>query len=163
MIISSTLRAMPQSLANVLIHAVWSTKERFSFLTDKPLRDELHRYLGGISARLDCPTLIVGGVADHVHILMRLARTITLADWVKEMKCASTVWLIEQAQRDPILAKFHWQSGYGVFSVSESKSDDVCAYIAKQEEHHVKINFQDEYRRFLKAHDIKWDEKYVWD
>ena len=154
---------MPQSLANVLIHAAWSTKERFSFLTDKPLRDELHRYLGGISARLDCPTLIVGGVADHVHILMRLARTITLADWVKEMKRTSTVWLIEQARRDPMLAKFHWQSGYGVFSVSESKTDDVRAYIANQEEHHAKHTFQDEYRRFLQAHRIEWDECYVWD
>jgi len=121
---------MPQSLANVLIHAVWSTKDRFALLTDISLRDELHRYLGGISARLDCPTLIVGGVADHVHVLMRLARTITLADWVKEMKRASTVWLIDQAQRDPMLAKFHWQSGYGVFSVSESKTGDVRAYIA---------------------------------
>jgi REP element-mobilizing transposase RayT len=107
--------------------------------------------------------LIVGGVADHVHILMRLARTITLADWVKEMKRASTVWLIDQAQRDPMLAKFHWQSGYGVFSVSESKTDDVRAYIANQEEHHAKHTFQDEYRRFLQAHHIEWDERYVWD
>ncbi len=155
---------MPQSLANVLIHAVWSTKERFPFLTDQPLRDELHRYLGGISARLDCPTLIVGGVADHVHILMRLARTITIADWVKEMKRAATVWLVEQAGRDPMLSKFlHWQSGYGVFSVSESKTDDVRAYIANQETHHQKITFQDEYRRFLKAHGIAWDEMHVWD
>jgi putative transposase len=154
---------MPQSLANVLIHAVWSTKERFPFLTNKPLREELHRYLGGISARLDCPTLIVGGVADHVHILMRLARTITLADWVKEMKRASTVWLIEQTKRDSMLAKFHWQSGYGVFSVSESKTDEVRAYISKQEEHHGKVTFQAEYRRFLKMHGIEWDEKFVWD
>jgi REP element-mobilizing transposase RayT len=154
---------MPQSLSNVLIHAVWSTKERVSFLTDKPLREEMHCYLGGISARLDCPTMIVGGVADHVHILMRLARTITLADWVKEMKRASTVWLIEQAGRDPMLSKFHWQAGYGTFSVSESKAEEVRAYIAKQDEHHRKITFQDEYRRFLKAHGIEWDERYVWD
>ena len=154
---------MPQSLANILLHAVWSTKDRFGFLTDKPLRDELHRYPGGISARLDCPTLIVGGVADHVHILLRLARTITVADWVKEMKRASTVWLIDQAHRDPMLSKFHWQSGYGIFSVSESKTDDVRTYIANQEEHHAKHTFQDEYRRFLQAHRIVWDEKYVWD
>lgn len=154
---------MPQSLANVLIHAVWSTKERFAYLTDKPLRDDLFSYLGGISARLDCPTLIVGGVADHVHILMRLSRTITLADWVKEMKRASTVWLIEQTHRDPMVAKFHWQSGYGVFSVSESKADDVRSYIARQEEHHAKVTFQDEFRRFLQVHGITWDERYVWD
>ncbi len=154
---------MPQSLANILLHAVWSTKDRFAFLSNKPLRDELHRYLGGISARLDCPTLIVGGVADHVHILLRLARTITVADWVKEMKRASTVWLIDQAPRDPMLSQFHWQSGYGIFSVSESKTDDVRAYNANQEEHHAQHTFQDEYRRFLQAHRIEWEEKYVWD
>ena len=154
---------MPQSLANVLIHAVWSTKDRYAFLTDLSLRDELHRYLGGISARLDCPTLIVGGVADHVHVLMRLARTITLADWIKEMKRASTVWLIDQAPRDPMLAKFHWQAGYGAFSVSESKTDHVRSYIANQAAHHAKHTFQNEYRRLLKAHGIEADERYVWD
>lgn len=94
---------------------------------------------------------------------IRLARTITLADWVKEMKRASTVWLIDQAQRDPMLAKFHWKSGYGVFSVSESKTDDVRAYIANQPAHHAKHTFQDEYRRFLQAHRLEWDECYVWD
>ncbi len=155
---------MPQSLANVLIHAVWSTKERFPFLTDKPLREDLHRYLGGISARLDCPTLIVGGVADHVHLLIRLSRKITLADWVKEMKRASTIWMTEQSSpNDARLSDFHWQSGYGIFSVSESKSDDVRRYIADQERHHQQTSFQDEFRRFLAAHQIQWDERYLWD
>lgn len=79
------------------------------------------------------------------------------------MKRASTVWIIEQAQRDPMLTKFHWQSGYGVFSVSESKSEEARAYIARQEEHHTKMTFQEEYRRFLDAHRIEWDERYVWD
>lgn len=153
---------MPQSLSNVLVHAIWSTKDRHPFLVLRPLRDELHRYLGGISTRLDCPTLIVGGVADHVHVLMRLARTITMADWVKEMKRASTVWLIDQTHRDPMLSKFHWQSGYGAFSVSESRVGDLCTYIATQEKHHAKHSFQDEYRRFLQAHSIKWDELHVW-
>jgi REP-associated tyrosine transposase len=87
----------------------------------------------------------------------------TIADWVKEMKRASTVWLIEQAGRDPMLSQFHLQAGYGVFSVSESKTDEVRAYIADQEVHHQKITFQDEYRRFLKVHGIERDERYVWD
>ena len=138
---------MPQSLANILLHAVWSTKDRFAFLTDKPLRDELHRYLGGISARLDCPTLIVGGVADHVHILLRLARTITVADRVKEMKRASTVWLIDQAHRDPMLSKFHWQSGYGIFSVSESETDARRGCTAGQDEHQAMAVFQEKLYR----------------
>lgn len=145
---------MPQSLSNILIHAIWSTKGCHPFLVQRTLRDELHCYLGGISARLHCPTLRVGGVADHVHILMRLSRTITVADWVKEMKRTSTVWFIDQAHRDPMLSKFHWQSGYGAFSVSQSKTGDVRAYIANQEEHHSRQSFQDEYRRFLQAHAI---------
>ena len=86
---------------------MWSTKERFPFLTDKRFREELHRYLGGISARLECPTLIVGGVADHVRILIRLTRSLTLADWVKEMKRASTVWIIEQPT-EPLTQTSSW-------------------------------------------------------
>lgn len=153
---------MPQSLANVLVHAVWSTKDRFAFLSDKPLRDELHRYLGGISARLASPTLMVGGVADHVHVLVRLSRTLAPAEWVKEMKRASTIWLTRQAPRMSLLTQFHWQAGYGLFSVSESMADKVRAYFAKQEAHHAKVTFQDEYRRFLRAHRLDWDESHVW-
>ena len=155
-------KPMSQSLANVLVHAVWSTKDRFAFLTDRPLRDELHRYLGGISARLACPTLAVGGVADHVHVLARLSRTIAVAEWVKEMKRASSIWLARQAPRMSLLAKFHWQAGYGLFSVSESKAGAVRVYITQQEAHHAKMGFQDEYRRFLRAHRLEWDENHVW-
>lgn len=90
---------MPQSLSNCLIHAIWSTKDRFPFLTDRAVQDEFHSVIGGISARLGCPTLIVGGVEDHVHILMQLARTISIADWVKETKRASTVWMQERCEK----------------------------------------------------------------
>lgn len=154
---------MSQSLSNCLIHAIWSTKDRFPFLTDKTLRDEFHSVIGGVSARLECPTLIVGGVADHVHILMRFARTITIADWVKETKRASTVWMQRQHARDPMLSKFKWQGGYADFSVSESNVAAVRRYIANQERHHKKMMFQDEYRKFLAANKMEWDERFVWD
>ncbi len=151
---------MPQSLSAVYLHLVFSTKDRHPFLRDPTLRAEIHAYLGGISKQLDCPPIIIGGVEDHVHILARHARTITQADWVKELKRASSLWI---KQRDPSLRDFGWQSGYGIFSVSASNLETVEHYIANQEEHHKKTTFQDEYRAFLKRHAIPWDEKYVWD
>jgi len=151
---------MPQSLSAAYLHLVFSTKDRHPFLRDSTLLAETHAYLGGVSKQLDCPPIIIGGVDDHVHILARHARTITQADWVKELKRASSLWIKE---REPSLRDFSWQSGYGIFSVSTSKLETVERYIATQEEHHKKTTFQDEYRVFLKRHSIPWDEKYVWD
>lgn len=151
---------MPQSLSNVLVHIVFSTKERRPFLQDAVLRDEMHHYLGGISQCLECPPVRVGGVPDHVHILARQSRTITLADWVKELKRGSSLWIKE---REPALEAFHWQAGYGAFSVSQSQSARVDNYIARQEEHHRTARFQDEFRGLLKKHGIDYDEQYVWD
>ena len=151
---------MPQSLSAVYLHLVFSTKDRHPFLRDPALRAETHAYLGGVSKQLDCAPVIIGGVDDHVHILASHARTITQADWVKELKRVSSLWI---KQRDPSLRDFAWQSGYGIFSVSASNIEAVERYIANQEEHHRKTTFQDEYRAFLKRHGIAWDEKYVWD
>ncbi len=151
---------MPQSLSAVYLHLVFSTKDRQPFLCDSTLRAETHAYLGGISKQLDCTPIIIGGVDDHIHILARHARTITQADWVKELKRVSSLWI---KQRDSSLRDFAWQSGYGIFSVSTSNLETVERYIANQEEHHRKTTFQDEYRAFLKRHAIPWDEKYVWD
>jgi len=150
---------MPQSLSAVYIHAVFSTKERRPFLSDRELRLSLHGYLGEISKRLECAPLRVGGVADHVHILARLGRTVTQADWIKELKRASTLWLKTQ----PSVSEFSWQSGYGCFSVSVSNIDTVTAYIHNQEEHHKKQSFQDELRTLLRKHGETWDEKYLWE
>lgn len=149
---------MPQSLSHVVLHFIWSTKERYPFLHDKHLREELYRVLEGISAKLECPPVMVGGVADHIHILVRFSRTISIAEWVKEMKRASTKWLHAHQ-----LDKFYWQKGYGVFSVSQSALEQVCRYIATQEEHHKTVSFQDEYRAFLKKHNIAYDENYLWE
>ena len=151
---------MPQSLSAVYLHLVFSTKDRRPFLRDKTVRDALHAYMGGVSKTLDCPPLIVGGVEDHVHLLCRFARTITQAEWVKELKRVSNGWLKEHG-RD--YADFEWQGGYADFSVSQSNLDQVKQYIASQEEHHRKTTFQDELRTLLRKHEIEFDERYVWD
>ncbi len=151
---------MPQSLSSVYLHLVFSTKELRPFLRDQAIRDEMHAFLGGISKKLDCPLILVGGVEDHLHILARHGRTITQADWVKELKRGSSLWIKE---RDSKLSDFAWQAGYGVFSVSTSNVDAVTDYIARQEEHHRKSTFQDEFRAMLRKHQIEWDERYVWD
>jgi REP element-mobilizing transposase RayT len=139
---------------------VFSTKERPAAFQNPALRAELHAYLGGVSKTLDCPPLIVGGVADHVHLLGRLGRTVTQADWVKELKRVSNIWVKE---RGPEWTLFAWQSGYGCFSVSQSNVTRVSDYIANQEAHHDKIGFQDEFRALLRKHNLEWDERYVWD
>ena len=151
---------MPQSLSAVYIHLVFSTKERRPFLRDQTTRAALHAYLGGVSKQLECPPIIVGGVEDHVHLLARFGRTITQAEWVKELKRVSNLWLKEQG---PSYADFQWQGGYSDFSVSRSNLDAVTKYITGQEEHHRKMGFQDEVRRLLKKHGIEYDERYVWD
>jgi len=151
---------MAQSLSKILIHVVFSTKDRRPYLNDRELRTELHAYLGGILARLDCQPLIVGGVADHVHALSALARTRTAADVVKELKRGSTLWV---KAADSSLADFAWQNGYGVFSIGASQIAAVRRYIANQEEHHRKVSFQDEFRTLLARCDVEFDERYVWD
>ena len=151
---------MPQSLSAVCVHLTFSTKNRQPFLRDTAVRESLHAYLGGISNTLDCPPIIVGGVDDHVHILARLGRTITQADWVKELKRVSNLWLKGQGVD---YAPFEWQGGYAVFSVSQSVVEKVKAYIAGQEEHHKTMSFQDELRELFRKHNIEWEERYVWD
>jgi len=150
---------MPQSLSAVYIHLVFSTKHRHPFLRDESLRSDLHSFLGGTSKTLECPPILVGGVEDHVHLLARFGRTITQADWVKELKRVSNLWLKEEGG----LANFEWQSGYADFSVSQSNLDQVKKYIANQQEHHRKLSFQNEVRALLTKHQMDWDERYIWD
>lgn len=151
---------MPQSLSAIYIRLVFSTKERRPFLRDKAIREKLHAELGGISKTLECTPLLVGGVEDHVHLLCRFGRTITQAEWVKEIKRVSNAWLKEQG-RD--YENFEWQGGYSDFSVSKSNLEQVQKYIANQEEHHRKISFQDELRALLRKHGVEFDERYLWD
>lgn len=151
---------MPQSLSAVYIHLVFSTKGRRPFLQDETIRESLHAYLGGISKHLGCLPLITGGAEDHVHCLARFGRTITQAEWVKELKRVSNLWLKEQGRE---FRHFEWQGGYADFSVSQSNLEQVKAYIANQPEHHRKLSFQDELRALLRRHAIECDERYLWD
>jgi REP element-mobilizing transposase RayT len=151
---------MPQSLSAVYVHLVFSTKDRRPLVRAAGTRAELHAYLGGISKTLECAPIQVGGVEDHVHVLARLGRTITQADWVKELKRVSNLWLKE---RGPEFSDFAWQGGYAAFSVSQSNLEPVAEYLRKQEEHHSKMTFQDELRALLRKHNLEFDERYVWD
>jgi len=151
---------MSQSLAKLWTHLIFSTKNRLAFLTDKTIRTDVHGYLAKILRKQDCETLIVNGVEDHIHALFALSRTHSIADVVNEIKRTSSVWVKEHSLK---LEKFHWQGGYGAFSVSQSNLDEVIIYIENQEEHHKRVTFQDEYRAFLKAYGIDYDERYVWD
>ena len=151
---------MPQSLSVVYIHLVFSTKHRIPYFRDRDLREQLHKSLGKASKNLDCPPLIVGGVEDHVHLLCRFGRKISQADWVKELKRVSSLWLKE---RSADFALFAWQNGYAAFSVSHSRLESVIRYIREQEQHHLKMTFQDELRALLRKHEVQWDERYLWD
>ena len=151
---------MSQSLSKILVHAVFSTKDRRPFLKDRVLREELYKYLGGILKDHDCQPIIIGGVEDHVHVLSSLTRTWEAAEMIKEMKRSSSLWL---KGKDKSVAEFAWQGGYGIFSIGFSQIGFVKRYIANQEEHHRKVSFQDEFRLFLMRYEIDFDERYVWD
>lgn len=151
---------MPQSLAKVLIHGVFSTKGREPYLCDPQLREEIHAMLGGILGKLGCQPIVAGGVEDHVHLLFALSRTIEIAEAIKELKRQSSLWIKD---RDPGTTEFAWQSGYGAFSIGFSQIPTVREYILGQEQYHRKISFQDEYRSLLRRYEIEFDERYVWD
>ena len=151
---------MSQSLSNVIVHLVFSTKDRRPLLNDLGIREQMHAELGGTSKTLNCPPIITGGVDDHIHLLARQSRTITLSDWVKELKRVTSIWIKEKG---PEYSTFSWQAGYGAFSVSQSQLSKVIEYIQQQEEHHKKKDFQTEFREFLERHEIEYDERYVWD
>ena len=120
----------------------------------------MQAYLATVLRSHDCETLIVGGTGDHVHALFDLSRKYSIATIVKEIKRTSSAWVKDVA---PSCKRFHWQNGYGAFSVSQSHLDRVYRYIERQEEHHRRLTFQDEFRSLLKKYGIEYDERYVWD
>ena len=150
---------MPQSLDKTLIHIVFSTKYREPTISLE-VKPRLHAYLATVCRNAGCFCYRVGGVEDHVHLLIGLSRTITIASLVEELKTTSSKWMKLQS---PELSAFAWQRGYGVFSVDQNSQARVIAYIDNQEQHHRSTSFQDEYRRVLADHDLAYDERYVWD
>jgi putative transposase len=152
--------SMAQSLAQVYLHLVFSTKNRARLLRNRTILQNAHAYLAGTCNNLDCPALIVGGIEDHVHILCRLGKTVSVSILIRELKRESSKWAKEQS---PQLADFYWQLGYGAFSISPGHVDALIGYISNQAEHHKTETFQDEFRRLLKKYKVEYDERYVWD
>ena len=150
---------MPQSLSHVLVHIIFSTKNREPWIV-AGVRERLHAYLATVGRDNGAFVYRVGGVADHVHMVCTLPRTVSQSDLLEELKKHSSRWIKEL---DPRLAGFAWQRGFGIFSVSQSRLDEVIAYVTTQEEHHHTLSFQEEYRNFLKKHAVEFDERYVWD
>jgi REP-associated tyrosine transposase len=153
------ISAMPQSLSKVIVHIAFSTKNREPFL-DLDVRPRMHAYLATICRDLGAELVRVGGVADHVHVVVTLPRTVSQAQLVEQMKKASSKWI---KQLDPRYRPFSWQRGYAAFSVSPSQLEAVLQYIEAQQEHHRTHTFQEEYRELLRRHGIDFDERYVWD
>ena len=150
---------MPQSLANVYVHAVFSVKSRKPLLTDG-MREPLHAYIGGTLRSFGCPLVAINSVDDHIHILFRLARDKALSDTVKVVKEKSSKWIKAQGAQH---AGFAWQRGFGAFSVSESNTGKVREYISRQREYHAKVSFEEEYRELLKRNGLEPDERYFLD
>jgi REP element-mobilizing transposase RayT len=149
---------MPQSLAQIHVHLVFSTAERAPCI-DSSVHARLHAYLAGTFQAIGCPAIVIGGMPDHVHALFRLSRTVTLADAVKAAKVESSKWMKE----DGGVAEFAWQGGYGAFSVSASQVETVRHYIEHQAEHHQTRSFQDEFRALLEKYQVTYNEACVWD
>ena len=149
---------MGQSLARLLVHSVFSTKERPPFLRSEEIRTEIYAYIAGIVRNLQSPSIIIGGAEDHIHILSSLSKNVALSELIGRIKGSSSKRLKEKG-----IHGFAWQNGYGAFSVSEWQVAAVTAYIANQAEHHRQFSFQDEVRQLLKRHHTAFDERYVWD
>ena len=150
---------MPQSLARIHIHLVFSTKERRPFLKDH-VRDDLHRYMAAVLRDLGCTATAINSVEDHVHALFELARTVSVSQAVEAVKKSSSRWI---KTRGPEFRNFEWQAGYGAFAVSESNVLAVRDYVTDQREHHRVRSFQDEFRAILEKHGVAFDERYLWD
>ena len=150
---------MPQSLSRIVVHLVFSTKDRLPTIASS-VRTELHAYLGSTVRELGCEGVHVGGTVDHVHVALRLPRTVAIAKVVEEAKKSSSKWMKAQA---PQFQRFEWQRGYASISVGPTDEPALLAYIENQEEHHRNRTFQEEVLAFFKKYGMRYDERYVWD
>lgn len=148
---------MAHSFTSALFHCVFSTKDRRP-LIDTALRERLYPYMGGIAREIGATALAIGGVEDHVHLLLSVPSTLNVAKMMQLIKTNSSKWIHETfpEQRD-----FAWQKGYGAFSIGVSQVDDTRTYIENQREHHRKRTFEDQFVAFLERHEIEYEEKYL--
>jgi putative transposase len=149
---------MPHTYTRLLVHAVFSTKERRPLIVPD-LKPRLLAYIGGIVTDLKAKTLATNAVTDHVHLLLSLPATLAVADILRLVKTNSSKWVHDNWPTH----EFAWQTGYGAFTVSASNVDQVRHYIANQEEHHRTVSFQEEFLALLTRHGIEYDDRYVWD
>ena len=150
---------MPHSYTSLLTHVIFSTKDRRPDL-DSEIRGRVFAYMGGVIREVGGTALSINGPEDHVHILTALPANVAVADAMRVVKTNSSRWV---HQTWPQRRSFAWQSGYGAFSVSQSNVEEVERYIARQEEHHKHVSFQEEFLVFLKRHGVAYDERYVWE
>ena len=148
---------MPQSLANILVHLIFSTKQREPWIHDE-IRPRLNAYVLGILANHQSPSVATNSVKDHMHILLALSKNYSVSKIVEEIKTDSSRWMKEQGIRG-----FRWQNGYGAFSIGQSQVTAVKKYISRQEQHHRTMSFQEEFQKFLERYQVQYDERYVWD
>ncbi len=148
---------MSHTSGNILLHFIFSTQGRRPLITTA-FRDALFAYLGGIVREMNGTALIINGANDHVHLLIRVRPAQSAGEIARVVKTNSSRWV--RAEHSP---EFAWQTGYGVFSVSESSVPEVTKYIAAQEEHHKRRSFQEEFVAFLKKNHVEYDPRYIWD
>lgn len=151
-------KSMPQSLVKILVHTVFSTKNRVDLIVPE-IEDRLFGYIRGIVENNKSKLIIAGGTSNHIHLLISLGKTIDISDLMGDIKRDSSVWIKEQGDyRD-----FYWQEGYGAFSIGQSQVSRVITYIRNQKQHHAKQDFESEFRGLLRKYDLDYDERYVWD
>jgi putative transposase len=150
---------MSQSLTKLYLHIIFSTKNRVSCLEDS-ISPELFKYFGGILNNIECTPIKIGGYLDHVHILCCLSKKVTVIKLLEEIKKSSSKWIKTKGEE---FAKFHWQDGYGAFTVSPYQVNSLINYIERQHEHHDKKAFRDEYVELLKNNNVEYDERYFLD
>lgn len=149
---------MAQSLSQILLHLVFSTKERTKLILPE-VENELHTYIGGICKALNSHAYMVGGTSNHIHIACSLPRTISTGDLLEQIKMNSSKWM---KTKSPRCALFSWQAGYGAFSLGQSQLPSLINYIRLQHEHHRNKSFKEEVLELLKSYEIEYDERYLW-
>ena len=150
---------MAQSLAQIFVHVVFSTKYRENIVVAEDL-SELFAYIGGTLNKIGCPTIIVGGVSNHVHVLCSLNKNLSVAKLIERVKRSSNLWL---RKKKNIYLRFEWQGGYAAFSVSRGRIDNVVNYIRNQAEHHKKRTYEEELLWFLEETGLDYNPDYLFD
>ncbi len=149
---------MPNSYTSLRYHVTFSTKDRFPWITED-WKTDLYRYIGGIIRGQQGKLIEIGGRPEHLHLLFSMRADQALSEMLRQIKSDSSKWIHSRWVRR---RAFHWQRGFGGFTVSRSVEERIVNYIRNQEAHHRKMTFQEEFIKLLKAHEIEYDERYIW-